>query len=110
MEQPPAEGRYPEAPDVRRRPIVSIPLLSGQKKAAKSGVQSIAEALKTHCNIPGDFYFLATVGNDGNSTCFTTPSLQFDYTEFFDVEKFERCMARALAGKAGKLTIRHPVT
>lgn len=63
-------------------------------------MKSIDQALREHCNIPAKFYFITTFGHDGKAACFTAPYLppSVDVREFFDVDKFERCMERALSG------------
>ncbi|RYP60736.1 hypothetical protein DL770_009937 [Monosporascus sp. CRB-9-2] len=71
------EGRYSEPQDIRRPPM----------------------ALREQANVPGKFYFVAALGLDGKTTSFTAPYLppSVDVREFFDVDKFERCMQRALS-------------
>lgn len=53
----------------------------------------IGEALERHCAIPGDRYFLAVYGHDGDVTTFFSPGqLSHDEAEssFFDAEKFQQ--------------------
>ncbi|RYP21217.1 hypothetical protein DL765_002356 [Monosporascus sp. GIB2] len=86
IEPNPEEGRYSEPQDIRRPPM----------------------ALREQANVPGKFYFVAALGHDGKTTSFTAPYLppSVDPREFFDVDKFERCMQRALSSNTSKAWIK----
>lgn len=94
----PDEGRYSEMQDIRRPPMVGHPSPSILMPALKI-TKSIDQALREHCNIPAKFYFISTFSNDGKAACFTAPCLppSVDVREFFDADKFQRCMERALS-------------
>lgn len=84
VEQPSDDGRYHDAPGVRRPPI------------------SIDKALREHCYIPAKSYFVAVVLDDDTTAYFAGPTSipEQDVPDFFQMHRYLRCLKRQGSGIA----------